>query len=235
MPCNMNVHQLRITLGARSTEYQVLMCAGFAEIAKELKPHIKAVVVVSAHWESVSDVCPISVAHAAACSVCCGAWHSRYMVPCPNMCIGGPAGWWSYRDLLGWPTGPALRLLQLPTGELQVQVPIARQPTAGPAHCLPLQVGTHAMPVCQRCQGMSMQCLSAILLYLRAATYSLLQGARHQGEDRQLPWLRPCSIRAAAGPDARSRHSCGRGQRHQQHGPQSASSLADAAIVMSGS
>ena len=30
--------------------------AGVAEIGNDLKPHIKAVVVVSAHWESVSDL-----------------------------------------------------------------------------------------------------------------------------------------------------------------------------------
>lgn len=35
-----------------------------AEIAQELKPRIKAVVVVSAHWESVSVLCCCSVAYA---------------------------------------------------------------------------------------------------------------------------------------------------------------------------
>ena len=83
-----------------------------------------------------------------------------------------------------------------------------------------------SVPVCQSRQGMSMQCASEIPLYLRlAATCPLLQGARHQGEDRQLPWLRPCSICATAGPDARGRHSCSCSQRHQQHGPQSAHHL----------
>jgi aromatic ring-opening dioxygenase catalytic subunit (LigB family) len=85
----------------------VLIVAGVAEIAKELKPHIKAVVVVSAHWESVSDACTFSVAHAAACSSASVPGTADTWCPASTCALvarqdGGPTvtSWDGPRDLL---------------------------------------------------------------------------------------------------------------------------------------
>jgi hypothetical protein len=114
-----------------------LRCTGLilyhnaAEIAQELKPHIKAVVVVSAHWESVSSV-RFKVLLVGCTAACCSAWpESIYPQRQHIHLFIGMAGWGSNRDILGGTEGPAVRLLQLSTGELQVQVSIAWQPTAG--------------------------------------------------------------------------------------------------------
>jgi hypothetical protein len=102
------LRELQPALFAAPTEYWmkvILLLARYVEIAQQLKPRIKAVVVVSAHWESVSELCVSVPQYLSLCDVVLG-FHLHAMVASRRVCA--LAGWRSHRDVLGGPTGPAI-------------------------------------------------------------------------------------------------------------------------------
>lgn len=143
-------------------------------------------------------------------------WHGTIL----TICIHVSAGRQPNGHFMGRPARPAVRLLQLPAGGLQVQVPLARKPAARTAHRVAVQVRDLLSPMhVRRRTGQHYGAQQEIAKrQVSPADFVLIFWCcRDRGFEAKTDGSR--SLRAAARPPAGGGHSRAGHLRHQQHGP----------------